>query len=228
MKRTRSKRGAAQTLFVGGTPLYLKGLLRGIFEGPPARWELRHQLQEQARINPTLLHRRLAEIDPAAAQRLHANDTRRLIRAIEVFETLGRPISEFQRQFEAGRPADACRVFVLDWPRTELYDRIDRRVDTMFAAGFVDEVGSLAVRSQSLSRTARQALGYREVLEHLAGKRGLTETIDLVKTHTRQFAKRQLTWFRSLSECRFMPVCGEIDPVEIAEKITQVGMDRTG
>ena len=211
-------RGRA-ALFVGGTPLYLKGLLRGIFEGPPADWELRRRLQAEARNDPGALHRRLADVDPAAARRLHPNDTRRLIRAIEVFETLGRPISEFQRQFEVGRPAEACRVFVLDWPRSELYDRIDRRVDAMFAAGFVDEVRGLADRPQPLSRTARQALGYREVLDHLAGERGLAETIELVKTHTRQFAKRQLTWFRSMSECRFVPVCGAIGPAAIAERI---------
>jgi tRNA dimethylallyltransferase len=211
-------RGRA-VLFVGGTPLYLKGLLRGIFQGPPADWELRHRLQAEAQNDPAALHGRLADVDPAAARRLHPNDTRRLIRAIEVFETLGRPISEFQQQFEVGRPAEACRVFVLDWPRSELYDRIDRRVDAMFAAGFVDEVGRLAERPQPLSRTARQEFGYREVLDHLAGECGLAETIELVKTHTRQFAKRQLTWFRSLSECRFVPVCGAMGPAAIAERI---------
>ena len=108
-------------LFVGGTPLYLKALLRGIFQGPAADWELRRRLEEEARRErPCWLHRRLAEVDPAAARRLHPNDTRRLIRAIEVFEKTGQPISRWQRQFEIGRPADQCRVFVLDWPRTEL------------------------------------------------------------------------------------------------------------
>ena len=93
----------------------------------------------------------------------------------------------------------------------------------MFAAGFVDEVAGLAALPRPLSRTARQALGYREVIEHLQGRRGLAETMDLVKTRTRQFAKRQLTWFRSLSECQFIPVTEEIAPAELAERILLAG-----
>ena len=132
------------------------------------------------------------------------NDSRRLLRAIEVFEKTGQPISELQRQFDTGRPAQQCRVFVLDWPRPELHERIDRRVDEMFARGLVEEVQRLLASPHPLSRTARQAVGYFEVIDHLEGRQGLAETIDLVKTHTRQLAKRQTTWFRSLSECRFL------------------------
>jgi tRNA dimethylallyltransferase len=209
-------------LFVGGTPLYFKALLRGLFEGPPADPALRRRLEaEERQRGPGHLHRRLAEIDPAAAGRLHPNDTRRLVRAFEVFEKTGRPISEFQQQFESGRPASECRAFVLDRPRDELHARIGSRVDEMFLAGFVEEVRRLASGQHPLSKTARQALGYQEVLEHLAGRRGLEETIDLIKTHTRQFAKRQATWFRSLSECRFLRVAGEIDPGETARRIAE-------
>ena len=132
-------------------------------------------LQEEAgRHDPGWLHRRLAEVDPAAAARLHPNDARRLIRALEVFEKTGRPISELQRQFDVGRPAEECRVFVLDWPKEELHARIDRRVDAMFAAGLVDEVRGLLVgpAASRLSKTASQAVGYREVIEHLEGRRG--------------------------------------------------------
>lgn len=195
-----------EVLFVGGTPLYLKGLLRGIFEGPPADWDLRRRLQQEARQHGTeSLHRRLAAVDPAAAARLHPNDARRLIRALEVFEKTGQPISRLQQQFEIGRPAAECRVFVLDWPREALHARIDARVDAMFAAGLVEEVRGLGnFSSPALSRNARQAVGYREVIEHLEGQRGLPETVELVKQHTRQLAKRQGTWFRSLSECRFV------------------------
>ena len=244
-----------QVLFVGGTPLYLKGLLRGIFEGPPADWELRRRLADEARARGgDWLHRRLAEVDPVSAARLHPNDARRLIRALEVFEKTGRPISELQRQFEVGRTAEECRVFVLDWPREELYARIERRVDEMFAAGLVEEVRGLPAhsplalwervrvkaddesygphprplsqraRGDSLSRTARQAVGYREVLDHLEGRRGLPETIELVKRHTRQLAKRQMTWFRSLSECRFVAVSGQCEPTEIAEQIISLAV----
>lgn len=209
-----------EVLLVGGTPLYLKALLRGIFEGPPADWQFRRHWQRQAELRgDQWLHGRVAEIDPAAARRLHARDTRRLIRALEVFEKTGQPISAWQRQFEHARPADQCRVFVLDWPREKLAARIDRRVDAMFAAGLVDEVRGLLAQGIVLSRTARQALGYREVLAHLRGEVGLSETIDLVKTRTRQFAKRQVTWFRSLSECRWVSMAEGFDARSVAEQI---------
>ncbi len=213
-----------EVLFVGGTPLYLKGLLRGIFEGPAADWEFRRRLEEDVQQQGAAsLHRRLAEVDPAAAERLHINDTRRLIRALEVYEKTGRPISELQRQFDTGRSADACRVFVLNWPRRELHARIDLRVEEMFAAGLVDEVRGLLAQPQPLSRTARQAVGYREVIEHLQADRSLSETRRLIRSHTRQIAKRQATWFRGLSECRFVSIQGRIDVEEVAARIAAAG-----
>ncbi len=199
------------------------------------------------------MHRRLAEVDPTAAARLHPNDTRRLIRALEVFEKTGRPISQWQQQFEGGRPAAECRVFVLDWARAQLHARIDRRVDEMFAAELVEEVRGLMARgdelgtgdiflpptplpragegsnapepagSLPLSRTARQAVGYHEVSEYLEGRRNLPATIDLVKQHTRQLAKRQGTWFRSLSECRFVPMREPLDAAAVAEVLCAAG-----
>jgi tRNA dimethylallyltransferase len=208
-----------EVLFVGGTPLYLKAMLRGIFEGPPADWTFRRRLMEAAQRDPTVLHRRLESVDPAAASRLHANDTRRLIRALEVYEKTGAPISALQRQFEVGRPAAECRVFALEWPRAEFDARIDRRVDAMFAAGLVEETRRLVEGHRPLGRTARQAVGYREVLEHLAGNLDLAATIELVKLRTRQFAKRQRTWFRSLSECRNVPVSEPFEPAVIAMRI---------
>lgn len=209
-------------LFVGGTPLYLKALLRGIFQGPPADWELRGQLQAEARAaDPGLLHARLQQVDPAAAARLHPQDERRLIRALEVFEKTGHPISSWQQQFEHARPMEDCRVFVLDWPRDELYGRINRRVEAMFHSGLVEEVLALRAAGITFSRTARQALGYREVLEHLSGERDLPATMELVQTRTRQFAKRQLTWFRSLSECRRIPITIEATLQQAAETILQ-------
>jgi tRNA dimethylallyltransferase len=213
-----------EVLFVGGTPLYLKALLRGLFQGPPADWDLRRSLQAEAkRVGPEAFHRRLAEVDPQSARWIHPNDTRRIVRALEVYAKTGLPISAYQQQFKVGVPADACRVFVLDWPKEELNVRIDRRVEQMFAAGLVEETRGLLAGPRPLSKTASQALGYREVIEHLAGKRGLEETIALVKTHTRQFAKRQRTWFRSLSECRFVPISDGVGPTEIADRIREKG-----
>ena len=217
-----------QVLLVGGTPLYLKGLLRGIFQGPPADWELRHRLAEEARQNgDRWLHEQVAKIDPAAAARLHPNDTRRLLRAWEVFQKTGHPISELQRQFDVGQPASECRVFVLDWPRAELHARIAERVAAMFAAGLVDEVRRL-LAGPPLSRTARQAVGYREVIEHLEGRRNLAATISLVEQHTRQLAKRQATWFRSLSECRYVSLAGRLDAAEIAGRLASLPLQPSG
>ena len=214
----RSRRQRA--LFVGGTPLYLKALLRGMFEGPGADWEFREQLRAWANTHgPESLHARLISVDPEAARKIHPHDLRRIIRALEVYEKTGQPLSHWQRQFDHPSEVAKGRVLVLDWPRDLLYERINRRVDQMFAEGLVEEVKSLLGRGRPLSHTARQALGYREVLEYLEGKHSYEETVELVKTRTRQFAKRQLTWFRHLEECRFVPVSEPFRPEKVAERI---------
>jgi len=212
-----------EVLFVGGTPLYLKALLRGLFQGPPADWELRRRLEEEAtRLGPEAFHQRLGEVDPRSARWIHPNDTRRIVRALEVHAKTGLPISAHQQQFAVGLPAEACRVFVLDWPKELLAARIDERVERMFAAGLVEETRRLLGGPRPLSKTASQALGYREVIEHLQGQRGLEETIALVKIHTRQFAKRQRTWFRGLSECRFVPLSDRMSAEEVAEQVVSM------
>lgn len=187
-------------LIVGGTPLYLKAILFGLFEGPARDVELRRRLEDEAaRTGTAALHARLAAHDPAAAQRIHPNDLRRIVRALEVHELTGRPMSAWQSQWPSEpRPGEEAAFVWLDIPRPVLYERIERRVDAMFAAGLVEEVRRLSTAPRPLSREAAQALGYREVLSHLAGQVELEETIALVKTHSRQYAKRQLTWFRHL------------------------------
>jgi tRNA dimethylallyltransferase len=192
-----------RVLLVGGTPLYLRALLQGLFEGPPADAELRQRLaDEAARAGGAALHARLAAVDPASAARLHANDLRRVIRALEVWELTGRPISAWQQQWTGAAANEAPRAIWLDLPRAELYERINRRVERMFAEGLVDEVRALRALPRPLSRAASQALGYKEVFAHLDGLATLEETVALVQTRTRQFAKRQITWFRHLPGCR--------------------------
>ena len=217
-----------EVLLVGGTPLYLKSLLRGIFQGPPADWEFRREVEaEAARVGNEALHERLAQVDPLSAAKLHPNNQRRIIRALEVHRLTGQPISHLQLQFEEGRPAEACKVFRLEWPRPELHRRIDARVDRMFEAGLIEEVKGLLREYGELSRTAAQAVGYREVLEHLEGNLELEETIIRVRQRTRQFAKRQETWFRHLSECRSLPRTQDDDPAELAERmIAEIGASR--
>jgi tRNA dimethylallyltransferase len=211
-----------EPLYVGGTPLYLKTLLRGIFEGPPADWEFRKSVEEEAqRVGVEELHKRLAQVDPVAASRLHPHDKRRIVRALEVYRVTGQPISHLQLQFEEGRPASERRVFVLQWPRNILHRRIDARVSGMFAADLVDEVKQLLGQHEALGRTASQAVGYREVIDYLEGKMDLDETIRRVAARTRQFARRQETWFRSLSECRFVPMQEGFDPGQVARAVAE-------
>jgi tRNA dimethylallyltransferase len=213
-----------EVLFVGGTPLYLKALLRGLFEGPPANWELRDEIErEVAEVGPEALHARLEQIDPVAASAIHPHDKRRLIRAIEVFRSTGEPISHQQLQFEEGRRADECRVFVLRRPKTEQHARIDERVEEMIDRGLVDEVRRLTSDGRRLGRTASQAVGYREVIAHLAGELDHAGMVARIKTRTRQFAKRQGVWFRSLSECRFVDIEGEVHADALAQQIAAMG-----
>jgi tRNA dimethylallyltransferase len=129
-------------------------------------------------------------------------------------------------QFDEGAAAADCKVFVLDWPRPVLHQRIDARVHGMFQRGLVDEVREVQALFGTLSHTALQAVGYREVLEYLNAQRAgqdvsIEETMDRVKTRTRRFAKRQVTWFRSLSECRWVPRCGEDTPSAVAEQMVE-------
>lgn len=215
-----------RALFVGGTSLYLKALLRGLFEGPPADWELRREIErEVAEVGSEALHARLEQIDPVAASAIHPCDKRRLIRALEVFRTTGEPISHQQLQFDDSRRAADCRVFVLQRSKAEQHGRINERVEEMMERGLVEEVRQLTSNGGQLGRTASQAVGYREVIEHLAGGLDRDEMIARIKTRTRQFAKRQGVWYRSLSECRFVEIEGEVDAAALADEIAAAGRD---
>jgi tRNA dimethylallyltransferase len=210
-------------IFVGGTPFYIKALLHGLFPGPPADTELRRQFEADAeRVGNAGLHARLAEVDPKSAARLHPNDVRRVVRALEVHALTGKPISEWQNTWDtpaftedpASAPKPACiPAVVLELPREVLYARIDERVSAMVDAGWRDEVQRLRELPHPLSREARQALGYREILAFLDGSGPQWEqTIDLIRTHTRQFAKRQLTWFRHMPS--LIPIPAEMPDVD--------------
>src|SRR5262249_12568204 len=147
---------------------YLKALLRGVYQGPPADWDFRQQIEVELRtLPPEALHQRLQVIDPLLAAKLHPHDKRRIIRGLEVFKLTGQRLSTLQTKFDEGRAAHDVKVYVLSWLRDELHRRIDARVEHMFAAGLVDEVRGLLARYGNLSRTARQAVGYREAIEYL-------------------------------------------------------------
>jgi tRNA dimethylallyltransferase len=196
-------------LFVGGTSFYLRAMLHGLFDGPPADEALRTQLETEAQsAGPQALHARLAAVDPVAAARLHANDVRRVVRALEVHELTGKPISAWQTQWRGREPAVAQntldRCLCLDLPREELYRRIDARVVQMFAAGLVEEVRALRNLPRPLGREARQALGYKELFAYLDGQGTLEDAVAEVQMRSRNFAKRQRTAFRHLDGCRLV------------------------
>jgi tRNA dimethylallyltransferase len=207
-------------LFVGGTGLYLRSILRGLFTGPEANWEFRRELDQQAiEHGPQWLHDRLASCDPVTASRLHPNDMRRIIRALEVFELTGTPISQGQQQRPRPQSELSQAVVWLEPPRDWLRDRIDQRVNQMMAAGWLEETRQLLSMQPPLGRTASQALGYRELIDHLNGLTTLEAAVDQIKTATCQFAKRQHTWFRNLLECRPLPISGQETAESLAEKI---------
>jgi len=209
-----------RVIFAGGTPMYLKGILRGFDPGPPADWEFRQAVERDVEKHGlAALWQRLQQVDPLAAHRIDPSDMRRMIRALEVAHLTGQPISHRQTQFDRRYDAEQCNVFHFSWNRTTLHQRIDRRVDQMFATGLVDEVKQLLKRWGSLSRTASQAVGYREVLQHLEDETDLTQTVDEVAAHTRQLARRQETWFRSFHEIRSIQLDEPLDPAAIAERI---------
>jgi len=176
-----------RVLVVGGTGLYLMGLLRGIFEGAPRDDALRARL---ASADTADLHARLREVDPATAAKVHGNDRRRITRALEVYEATGRPVSKLQTQFEGPDRYDAILAGIAV-PRDVLKRRIEARVDAMFRAGLVEEVKGLR-----LGRTASQAVGYKEVLGALSGAYDLAEARRLIVRHTVRLARRQATWFK--------------------------------
>ncbi len=182
-------------ILCGGTGLYFKAFLAGLGEAPPPDPKLRAELE--ATPLPELL-RELAACDPVLYAKIDRNNPRRVIRAVEVIRLSGKPFSAQRANWQAGisDPQFPVRFFGLSRAPSDLHARIDARVDAMFRAGLVEETRELLERGLAQNRTAMQAIGYRQVVEYLQGKRPLAETIQLVKIRTRQFARRQMTWFR--------------------------------
>ncbi len=198
-------RRGKRPVLAGGTGLYLRSLLRGLNDAPGEDPALRAKLAERAkREGGELLLAELAQVDPDTARRLHPNNLIRIIRALEVFQCSGIPLSQFHAEHRfSDTPYDALQ-FCLDLPRKELYRRIDDRVDTMLANGLVAEVELLLQSGVTPVCKPLQAIGYKEVISHLRGEFDQEEMIRLIKRNTRHFAKRQLTWFRSESELQWV------------------------
>ena len=213
----------------GGTPLYLKSLLEGMFEGPAADAALRERLRIEAETFSTpALHERLAKVDPLAASRIHPNDLRRITRALEIWELTGTPISELQKQWGRQSPRWRPLVAAIRRNREDLTARIRRRVERMMAAGLVDEVRRLAARPAGLARGARQALGYAEVLDFLAGRVTEEELVPAIIAHTRQFARRQMTWLARFPDIVWLDAAPDTPTDALADRVVTLWHEHLG
>jgi len=181
---------------VGGTGFYIKALIHGLFEEGPSDPAIRRRLRQQAESDETgILHRRLQKIDSAAAEKIHPNDTYRIIRALEVFEVTGEPLTVFQQRHGFREQRFNTLELGLTWPRTVLYDRINQRVDEMMAQGFLDEVRQLLASGYGMDLKSMQSLGYRHLAAVIKGDLRLADAVTTLKRDHRRYAKRQLTWF---------------------------------
>jgi tRNA dimethylallyltransferase len=183
---------------VGGTGLYLKALLHGLFQAPSSDSSVRDELKSRlAREGAAAMHARLAQLDPDASARIHANDAFRILRALEVIQTTGRSVSAHHRAhgFKQSRYQSLSIGLIL--PRDQLYARIDQRVDAMLAAGLLEETRCLLDSGYAPGLKSMQALGYRHMVDYLEGKVDFQKTVETLKRDHRRYAKRQLTWFRA-------------------------------
>ena len=194
-----------RTMAVGGAGLYFRSIIDGLFDGPGADAEIRSKLRREAdEHGNAALYERLRRCDPEAANRVHPNNLVRVIRALEVYELTGKPISAFQGQWQTNEPRYRFRAFGLNMPRETLYQRIEKRTDQMVETGLIEEVKGLLNQGAPRNCIAMQSFGYKELIDYLDGKRTLDEAIALLKQNTRRFAKRQLTWFRSDSRIEWL------------------------
>lgn len=206
-------------LISGGTALYYKGLTEGLFEGPSADATLRDELLAEVDAHGAeALHARLMKHDPVSAEKLHPNDVRRVIRALEVVLRTGVPISEQQTQFGHQRTDRPVHMVGLLWEREELIKRIDARVDRMMAEGLLAEARCLYDRQPPAGMQASQAVGYAEFFRHFSGEYDLDTAIALVKQNTRRLAKSQMTWFRKFP-CQWVTMRHDMTAVDVANEV---------
>jgi tRNA dimethylallyltransferase len=206
-------------IFCGGTGLYFQAYLGGLGEAPAADPGLRTELE--ALPFETLLHE-LRERDPETYEKIDKQNPRRVIRALEVIRLTGKKFSEQRAEWRPKVPDPTPKTIVcLTRGQDDLHGRINARVDEMFRRGLVEETRELLKHGLNQNKTAMQAIGYRQVVEHLRGEHDLAQTVALVKMRTRQFAKRQLTWFRRHGDCRFFtPAPGDVPEKIITEIIS--------
>ncbi len=205
-------------IFVGGTGLYMSVLIDGIFIGGEEDSGLRSKLYRMAEKKGLMyIYKRLVKVDPDAAARIHPHDRRRIVRALEVYHSTGKPISVLQKQRRGLADDYDVKSFYLDLNRKELYRRIDSRLEGMFEDGLIEEVEKL--QGNRLSRTARSCLGIKELSDYLGGRMGLADCKALISRNTRNYAKRQISWFRRDKRIQWIKVKKNDSPKEIAKRI---------
>lgn len=190
----------------GGTGLYISSLVYNIqFSDTICDWEFRERMNALAiKYGPGYLHDRLKEVDPVSAQRIHPNNVKRVIRALEVFETTGRPISEHQAESRTKPPEFDYLLFGLTMDRQMLYERIEKRTDIMMEKGLADEVAGILKMGYSKDLVSLQAIGYKEIAAAISGECSMEEAVENIKLGTRHLAKRQITWFNSMEGLKWL------------------------
>ncbi|MCX5821508.1 MAG: tRNA (adenosine(37)-N6)-dimethylallyltransferase MiaA [Deltaproteobacteria bacterium] len=212
------RRQGKPVFVVGGTGLYVRALLGGLIDGPGADEALRRELkQEMNSRGKAHLYERLRARDPRAADRIDPHDGVRIIRALEVLELTGRSIVEHQQEHRFGDAPYAALRIGLRLDRESLNDRIDRRAEQMIADGFAKEVRRLLDKGYEESLKSMQSLGYRHMIDCLAGRQSLEQTVGLIKRDTRRYAKRQMTWFAADREV------GWLDPGDVETASGRIG-----
>lgn len=216
------RRQGKTPIVVGGTGLYVRALLYGLWEGPGADWNLRRRLIEEERTRGSgFLHDQLREVDPDAAARIHPGDRAKTLRALEVAILTGRPLSSHHEKEGRRGPGDPAILIGLSRAREDLYRRIDRRVEDMMRQGFLEEVERLLASGLSSELPAMRGLGYRQLAAYLRGQYSLRRAVELIQRDTRRFAKRQMTWFRAERDISWVGLAPGDEVPEAAEKILE-------
>jgi len=204
---------------VGGTALYIKSLLYGLFDGAGTDEQIRTELRARANAEGlSELYRDLKKIDAAAAERINPNDTKRIVRALEVYQLTGKPISSLQKQWQQHQIKHDWTIIGLRREKADTSSRINRRIKKMISAGLVDEVKSLLDEEKPISKQARCAIGYAEIIEHLSRHTSLEDAVELIKINTRRLAKGQRTWFKTFQDVHWLDVAEDEKPGQILDR----------
>jgi tRNA dimethylallyltransferase len=207
-------------IVVGGAGLYIRALMGGLFQAPNIPPHVREQIRLEMESNGTAaMHEHLSQVDPEAGGRIHPNDQQRIGRALEVYETTGTNLTEWQRTSMPESPVLDLQVVGVRRERTELYARTDLRVHDMIKAGLVEEVEGLLSQGYTKETPGLGTFGYKQIVDHLAGHISLSEAVADIQQQTRRYAKRQLTWFRHASPTQWLTLDHDSDPRSVCKEI---------